>query len=596
MSRAGRWRDAGRAAAGEAGLLAPGLVHEMRQPLTGVDAGLKLIAKELGAAVTGLEAWPLVVSQVTRLDETLRTYHDLMDPRREPDHPFAVEPIVRRAVDLLRFRLRRLGDRFSVTVEDAVPDAHGTPGALLHAATNLLVNAVDAIEDAGGSGRVEIRIRRTGGAPPRAQVRVADEGVGVPRSLRDRLFEPRVTTKAPGRGSGLGLAIARHMMRNARGEVCLVPDDDPDRRAWARTEFAIDLAAGEGDAAPRAAGVPGQAVARVRHAWTAIRTWVASRAAARRGAPPAAGGGPRAARNAVRAAALLAAVALLLGGGWVLLHRWTAAWGPSRQDAVLAGGASPKVVSIDGRLERRTGADAWIPVVPGERLGADDVIRTTDRSSASLAFGSSSLTVNERTQLAVREITAAVHRFKLSRGHVFGDYQADGARVLVIEDERGDSVARTHGARFSVLSTGAALAVETQAGVVRLQSGGAEVDVPAGRRSVAFRGVRPAAATPIPVDVLLRVAAAAAPPRSGICTVVRGKVDAGSEVTVEGVPVRIAEDGTFDVAVPRARGRREARVVTRDVAGRRAERFVPCGAASGPEVSEFAVRWHDGSR
>ena len=228
----------------EADLLVPGLLHEIRHPLSGIKAGLQLLGASLGPRLTSLDEWGLVTDQVRRLEETLLTFQELADPSldRAPAL-FAPEPVVLEALALLRFRLRPLGDRFALLVEGPVPAAQGSRRALLHAVTNLTVNALDAVEEAGGPARVEVRLGRDGHRP---QVRVADAGPGIAPAVAGRLFEPRVTSKPPGKGTGLGLFVARGQMRASGGEVRLVPPGEPGRRPWATTEFAVELAAGEG--------------------------------------------------------------------------------------------------------------------------------------------------------------------------------------------------------------------------------------------------------------------------------------------------------------------------------------------------------------
>ncbi len=226
----------------EASLLAPGLIHELRSPLLGIKGGLELLGRRLGEPVTSSEEWRLVAAQLQRIEELLRSYQNLLSPARAQVLPFAVDEVVDHAVELLSFRLRRLGPRFSWSPPEAQIAAVGAPNALLHAITNLLLNAVDAVEETGIAGaRVELRVLRA--IENRVEVRVSDEGSGIKPEARARLFEPRFTTKAEGRGTGLGLHIARTMMRNHGGAVRLVADDDPSRLSWARTEFTVELPA-----------------------------------------------------------------------------------------------------------------------------------------------------------------------------------------------------------------------------------------------------------------------------------------------------------------------------------------------------------------
>jgi signal transduction histidine kinase len=218
-------------------LLAPGLIHEMRHPLLGIKAGLQLLAQELGPQVAKLEDWQMVQAQVTRLEELFRSYQELFAPGLR-DSAFEVEPVVQRAIDLLAWRLRRLGPRFGWQRGTAQRGC-GSPQAVLHATTNLLMNALDAVEEAGGAGRVAVRLF---GGP--AEIRISDEGTGIPGEVARRIFEPRFTTKPQGKGTGLGLCIARQAMQRAGGDVRLVDAADPRRLGWARTEFAIALEPG----------------------------------------------------------------------------------------------------------------------------------------------------------------------------------------------------------------------------------------------------------------------------------------------------------------------------------------------------------------
>ena len=217
----------------EAELLGPGLIHEMRHPLMGIKAGLELLARKTG--VGNSDEFRLVAQQVARLEEMFRTWQDLFTPERLPPALFAIEPVVQRSVDLLAYRLRKLGARF-VFRPGGPTYGHGTAHAVLHAVTNLLVNAADAVEQ---TGRVEVRVLPGERGP---EVRISDDGAGISEEDLPRLFSPRFTTKPEGRGSGLGLHVARTVMERSGGGVLLVPPDDAQRLPWARTEFAVRIA------------------------------------------------------------------------------------------------------------------------------------------------------------------------------------------------------------------------------------------------------------------------------------------------------------------------------------------------------------------
>ncbi len=123
--------------------------------------------------------------------------------------------------------LRLLGHRLGgVQVErryDDVPLVRGRPGELNQVWTNLLVNALDAL-DGRPSARIDVVVDRDGGD---VRVRIVDNGPGIPAAVLDRIFEPRFTTKG-GRvefGLGLGLSIARRIVDDHAGTIELTSED-----------------------------------------------------------------------------------------------------------------------------------------------------------------------------------------------------------------------------------------------------------------------------------------------------------------------------------------------------------------------------------
>jgi signal transduction histidine kinase len=222
----------------DADLLAPGLLHELRQPLMGADAAATLLERALGATLMKHEDWQLLRRQLARVTEILAGFDQLFRVTEAPPAAFPVGAAVRRAVDLLAHRVRPLDGRFAVSESGAL--GYGAPGAVVHAATNLLANALDAVEAVGGAPRVAVRVLP---AVRGVEVRVSDEGIGIPADHRERIFEPRFTTKPPGKGTGLGLHVSRRLMGRFGGAVYLVEDGDPGRLPWAVTEFCIAVPA-----------------------------------------------------------------------------------------------------------------------------------------------------------------------------------------------------------------------------------------------------------------------------------------------------------------------------------------------------------------
>jgi two-component system sensor histidine kinase HupT/HoxJ len=107
---------------------------------------------------------------------------------------------------------------------------------VLPALVNIIANAFDAV---GGRPQPRVRIAIHVNADHEVEVRISDNGPGVPEAMRRSVFEPFFTTKRPGAGVGLGLAIAKDAIEEAGGTI-----DIGDTRGGA--EFVVRLVAVRG--------------------------------------------------------------------------------------------------------------------------------------------------------------------------------------------------------------------------------------------------------------------------------------------------------------------------------------------------------------
>lgn len=190
----------------DAGLTETEQVRRLTQDRTESERELIASAAELGAAVRNLE---LGTARVSELVQSLRSYARPTDDTVEVD--------VRRTIDdALHLASHRL-DGIEVVRDDAddLPTIRGQPGPLGQVWTNLVLNAVDALE---GHGRLTIATRHEADA---VLVTIADDGPGIPAHVLPELFKPRFTTKQ-GRvryGLGLGLAISERIVHDHDGTI-----------------------------------------------------------------------------------------------------------------------------------------------------------------------------------------------------------------------------------------------------------------------------------------------------------------------------------------------------------------------------------------
>ena len=153
----------------------------------------------------------LAVEQLRQVVARMRIGDSLPPPGATCDAARIVDATVR----ILRRDLERSA-RLEVVLSDS-PQVSIDASALGQIVLNLLLNAAQAIEEAGLSGRViRVHVERSG---PHVLLRVADSGPGMNGEQLERLFEPHFTTRTG--GSGLGLPIVRELAERAGGEVAV---------------------------------------------------------------------------------------------------------------------------------------------------------------------------------------------------------------------------------------------------------------------------------------------------------------------------------------------------------------------------------------
>jgi len=208
------------------GGISAGTAHELNQPLNAIKMGsefLRIMVRQ-GADVSREQLASVaaeISSQVDRASAVIGRLRSFQGAPREGTGQVDVNDAVRACLSVLENQLRVDDIDVRVELADDLPAVEAHAGRLTQVIFNLVTNAAEAVENASARDpssprAIEIRTARDAG---RVTILIQDTGPGVPRHLRERIFEPFYTTKTSGDGKGLGLSISREILRDCGGRV-----------------------------------------------------------------------------------------------------------------------------------------------------------------------------------------------------------------------------------------------------------------------------------------------------------------------------------------------------------------------------------------
>ena len=213
------------------GQVAANVAHQAGTPLNLVSGYVQMIRDDPRTDDRIRSRLQTVDTQIQNVTRVLRT---MLDYARPPSafEIVALSDIIERVSEIAQPRLSLSNIRLQMAVDEGLPPIRADVTQLEMALLNLVTNALDAMPN-GGTLSITAAAR-----PEGIRVEVADTGPGIPKEIREHLFDPWVTTKPTGQGTGLGLAIVRDVVRAHGGSVSASNQSTG-------AVFVIDLPAGD---------------------------------------------------------------------------------------------------------------------------------------------------------------------------------------------------------------------------------------------------------------------------------------------------------------------------------------------------------------
>jgi two-component system sensor histidine kinase PhcS len=201
------------------GRLSAGIVHEINNPLNFVKSALYVLnkksktmppdmAEQVGQILTDIGEG---VDRVSSIVSDLRTF---AHPESRGREPVNLSQAVAKAA---RMMSKQVADSKADLQLEVPADAYvlGDTNHIVQILINLLQNSVDALEDRPAP-EVSVLVSAN---DEHTELRIRDNGTGIPADVLHRIFDPFFTTKDVGKGMGLGLSLCYRMMHGMGGSI-----------------------------------------------------------------------------------------------------------------------------------------------------------------------------------------------------------------------------------------------------------------------------------------------------------------------------------------------------------------------------------------
>lgn len=196
------------------GQMAAGIAHEINNPMTGILLYANLINEDRKFSPLLKGDIMVIIRETERCAAIVKQLLDFSRETKTENRWSSLNVIIEAALSLLGHQSLFQNITFEKNFEETLPDIYVDPWQLEQVFINILLNAGQAINEAG-------RIRISTGITRDNHfifAEVADSGCGIPAETLNRIFDPFFTTKADG-GTGLGLSVSYGIIKNHGGDI-----------------------------------------------------------------------------------------------------------------------------------------------------------------------------------------------------------------------------------------------------------------------------------------------------------------------------------------------------------------------------------------
>lgn len=203
------------------GELTASIAHEINQPLGAILSNTDAAEMLLDRSSPPLDEIRNILSDIRKDDmragDIIAHLRALLRKRELEFHPLNLNEIVHEVVRLASSDLQRRRIKLALQLAPGLPEVRGDRVHLQQVLLNLVVNAMDAMNDVPPSTRLQLTVSSAVTPQGLVEIVVSDSGPGIPPERLSRIFDSFFTTKKE--GMGLGLSIARSLIEVHHGTI-----------------------------------------------------------------------------------------------------------------------------------------------------------------------------------------------------------------------------------------------------------------------------------------------------------------------------------------------------------------------------------------
>jgi signal transduction histidine kinase len=224
------------------GVLAAGVAHEINNPNNAIQFNAAILTRSMGDIVKmlaqfrrehgdftvggvpvtqALDGLPRLLEGIEKGSRRIQGIvgnlkHMARQDDGDLDQKVDLAEVLQTALSILQSQVRKYSDDCRLEMHGSLPLVPGNAQQLEQVFINLVLNALQSLPDRSAQVRVEVALEEEGEF---VQVRVRDQGCGIPEEILGQVLEPFFTTKEDQGGTGLGLSISRRIVQNHGGRV-----------------------------------------------------------------------------------------------------------------------------------------------------------------------------------------------------------------------------------------------------------------------------------------------------------------------------------------------------------------------------------------